>query len=254
MYYVFDGSYAGFMSCVFESFERKEPGAIPVTELDFQPGLFQEGRTVQTDLAKMERVLRGLRKQLGDQKVLDFFRAFLSEDRKVWLSSFHIIHQIFQAGPAVLTNYGDADVLYFSQTLHKVSRERHRMKAFTRFQKSADGLFFAIIEPDFNVLPLVSGFFKNRYADQRWLIYDVKRRYGLLHEEGYVSEVQLTAPEKDALTDKAATITLDERDAQFELLWKQYFKSTNIESRRNMKLHLQHVPRRYWKYLPEKQG
>ena len=32
----------------------------------------------------------------------------------------------------------------------------------------------------------------------------------------------------------------------------EYFKSTNIKSRKNMKLHLQHVPKRYWKYLTEK--
>ena len=33
---------------------------------------------------------------------------------------------------------------------------------------------------------------------------------------------------------------------------KNYFKSTNIVARKNTKLHTQHVPKRYWKYLTEK--
>src|SRR5690606_40837493 len=121
-----------------------------------------------------------------------------------------------------------------------------------RFSKSSDGLFFAIIEPDFNVLPLIVGFFKKRYADQKWLIYDVKRQYGLLYAKLNVMEVNLTLEEKDALSAKSV-IMLDKTDAHFQQLWKRYYQSTNIEARRNMKLHLQHVPRRYWKYLVEKQ-
>ncbi len=151
------------------------------------------------------------------------------------------------AAPPPLAKYQD------THNTHSIDEEL-RMKAFTRFQKSADGLYVAMIEPDFNVLPLISGFFTKRYADQRWLIYDVKRSYGLLHADGLVTEVELTDSKKGALTPADATVTWDERDVFFERLWKLYFKSTNIESRRNMKLHLQHVPKRYWKYLPEKQG
>ena len=43
-------------------------------------------------------------------------------------------------------------------------------------------------------------------------------------------------------------------DEEFEYqdLWNNYFKSTNIKSRINKKLHTQHIPKRYWKYLSEK--
>ncbi|RYE25413.1 MAG: DUF4130 domain-containing protein, partial [Sphingobacteriales bacterium] len=39
----------------------------------------------------------------------------------------------------------------------------------------------------------------------------------------------------------------------YQLLWKSYFNNSNIKERKNMKLHIQHIPRRYWKYLTEKQ-
>src|SRR5690606_25166558 len=181
-----------------------------------------------------------------------FFRVFLSEDIKAWTAAFTIIRRLFSGETKILQNYGDDDILYFTQTLKKVSRERHRMKAFVRFSKSSDGLFFAVIEPDFNVLPLIVDFFKKRYADQQWLIYDLKREYGILYDKLTVSEVNLTSIERQVLT-KDAIITLDAEDEHFQNLWKRYYQSTNIEARRNMKLHLQHVPRRYWKYLVEKQ-
>ncbi|HLT42574.1 MAG TPA: TIGR03915 family putative DNA repair protein, partial [Sphingobacteriaceae bacterium] len=175
-----------------------------------------------------------------------------SEDAKAYTVAFNIICQLFLGKNNILENYGDDEVLYFKQTLKKVSRERHRMKAFVRFSKSDDGLFFAVIEPDFNVLPLIAGFFKKRYADQRWLIYDVKRKYGLLYDKLNVSEVKISPEEKQALM-ADTVISLDEKDEHFQNLWKRYYHSTNIPARRNMKLHLQHVPKRYWKYLVEKQ-
>jgi probable DNA metabolism protein len=48
------------------------------------------------------------------------------------------------------------------------------MEAFVRFKKCQDGLFLSLVQPDFNVLPLIERHFRNRYQDQRWLIYDEK--------------------------------------------------------------------------------
>ena len=46
---------------------------------------------------------------------------------------------------------------------------------------------------------------------------------------------------------------LNQTENAYQDLWRVYFKSTNIVERRNLKLHYQHVPLRYWKYLSEKQ-
>jgi probable DNA metabolism protein len=44
----------------------------------------------------------------------------------------------------------------------------------------------------------------------------------------------------------------DEKEEIYQTLWQQYFTSINIKARKNMKLHIQHMPKRYWKYLVEK--
>ena len=44
----------------------------------------------------------------------------------------------------------------------------------------------------------------------------------------------------------------DDKEINYQKLWVEYFDHTNIKERKNMKLHVQHVPKRYWKYLTEK--
>ena len=252
MIYIFDGTYAGFLTAVFESFEFKQFNITPVTAVLHSNSLFEEETQIITDEDKFLRVKSGLEKRIGKNRATDFYRAFLSEDPKIWKISFRLIVEIFKGNTSILENFGDQDVLLFHQTLRKISRERHRMKAFVRFNKTSDGMFFALIEPDFNVLPLILPFFKNRYTDQSWLIYDVKRKYGCHYDTINIHEVVLDDFDQNKMQTSSIGIALDERDELFENLWKHYFKSTNIEVRKNLKLHLQHVPKRYWKYLPEK--
>ncbi|HWK98900.1 MAG TPA: TIGR03915 family putative DNA repair protein, partial [Parapedobacter sp.] len=180
MQYIFDGSYPGYLTGLFESFERGEWDATPRSTAIPQGSLFGSHRVITTDLAKAQRVQTGLVRQLGEKDAEAFFHVFLSEDPNAWASGYKLIQQIFKGRPNILKNFGEHHVLYFAKTLKQINRERHRMKAFVRFSKCSNGLFFATVEPDFNVLPLIAKFFKNRYADQSWLIFDIKRRYGIL--------------------------------------------------------------------------
>ena len=148
-------------------------------------------------------------------------------------------------------DYSDSTVLYIAQLAKKVGREKHRMEAFVRFQLTKDGIYFANIEPDFDVLPLISKHFRDRYADQKWLIYDVKRSYGIYYDLDHMEMVSLNLKDiHHNRTVKSAAFA--DEEYEYQTLWNDYFKSTNIASRINPKLHVQHVPKRYWKYLSEK--
>lgn len=159
---------------------------------------------------------------------------------------------VIKSANSVERNFANADVLFVNQTAKKVDREKHRMKAFIRFQKTKDELYYAIVQPDFNVLPLIISHFKDRYADQRWLIYDVRRKYGLFYDKKSVEEVNINFAEN--INDVAAKQNVyDEQEDLYQSLWQTYFDNVNIKARKNMKLHIQHMPKRYWKYLVEKQ-
>lgn len=252
MNYIFDGSYYGYLCCVFEAFERKEFDAIPTTSQQLEINIFSQKRQIHTDELKALRILTAMNKIIGPQNGKIFYHNFLSDSLSEWINGFRLMVELFRSGKINKQNYGRPDLLRIHQTVKKVSRERHRMKAFIRFVKSDNGLYTAIVEPDFNVIPLVVDFFKNRFTDQQWLIYDIRRKYGFYYDCRHIEEVS-SYGEDEVQNPYSLEIDLDPKEKEFQHLWKTYFKSTTIESRQNLKLHLRHVPKRYWKYLTEKQ-
>lgn len=251
---IFDGSFEGLLCGVFEAFEQKWFTARIVPQILHQPALIDESLAVAPDETRAARVWEGLKKTCGPKWANKLYTCYLSEDPQTFQHIFDFCIYVFQNGKGAQQNYGHPAVIGLTKMEKSVSRERHRMKAFVRFQETADGIFYAPVEPDYNVLPLIAGFFKNRYADQRWIIYDLKRRYGLYYNGEDVEEIrfeeQPALKNLDVLPDSSF---LDDKEALYGLLWKDYFKSTNIPARKNTKLHVQHVPKRYWKYLTEKQ-
>jgi probable DNA metabolism protein len=165
---------------------------------------------------------------------------------------FHYVQYVFSSKLSVEHDFSNTFVLAVKQTARKTDREKHRMEAFIRFQLTKDELYYATCQPDNNVLPLLEKHFRDRYADQRWLIYDITRQYGIYYDLQTVENVQLTF---NAGTSNGQNITaiFNEKEELYQHLWQQYFKSVNIEARKNTKLHIQHMPKRYWRYLTEKQ-
>src|SRR5690606_3156455 len=123
---------------------------------------------------------------------------------------FNFSCYIFSHPKGATLNYGNTYVLAVSQIARKVEREKHRMEAFIRFRHAADDIYYCGIDPDFNVLPLIMTHFKNRYADQKWVIYDLNRHYGLYYDLETVEEVQLNAAEEKRL--QSLTIGIQAND------------------------------------------
>jgi probable DNA metabolism protein len=250
--YVFDGSLEGLLCAVFEWFERK-PGQVKlITEAAFRPDAFSSVLHIYNEEKKADRVWKGLQTRLPKDWVRRFYCTYLSEMDTAYTALFGFSCYIFSNAPGSEKNYGNPFVLELSQTAVKVEREKHRMEAFIRFQHTADGIFYCGIDPDFNVLPLILNHFKNRYADQKWIIYDIKRQYGLFYNLEKVEEIKMDFnAHKNRL--RLSVPSLSDKEGLYAALWKDYFKSANIPARKNTKLHVQHVPKRYWKYLTEKQ-
>jgi probable DNA metabolism protein len=249
--YLFDGSLEGLLSAIFEWFERK-PGAIELrTQSSFQPEVFAEVFEVHSNSEKADRVWKGLQKRLNHNWMRKLLCAYLSEKSDAYCAIFHFTSYIFRNPPGCEKNYGNEYVLAISQTAIKVEREKHRMEAFIRFQHTTDGIFYCGIDPDFNILPLILNHFKDRYTDQKWIIYDLKRKYGLFYDLQNVDEITTEFNPKSLKN--LTQHQLNGKEKLYATLWKDYFKSTNITSRKNIKLHVKHVPKRYWKYLTEKQ-
>ena len=248
---IYDGSFDGFLSCVFQVYDLKLKQVNIQPESAVQPSLFGVSDEVLTDPVKADRVWTGVKKKTSATGRTRLYYAFLSEQPQIENLLLRYIQYALRSPAPIDSDFANADVLKVTQIAKSVGREKHRMEAFVRFRLTKDEFYFANIEPDFNVLPLISKHFKRRYADQKWLIYDLKRNYGIYYDLEKVDFIDLRLPEDFDATKTSEDFFASE-ELEFQTLWQDYFKSTNIASRKNMKLHIRHVPKRYWKYLSEK--
>ncbi|AXG68153.1 hypothetical protein KORDIASMS9_00343 [Kordia sp. SMS9] len=249
---VYDGSFEGFLSAVFKVYEEKIEHVDIQRETSVQPSFFGNTEEIISNKKHADRVWNGLKKKLTSYGRNQLYYAFLSEMNSVENVLLDYIRQVFASSDTIEKDFSNLTVLKVSKITRSVGREKHRMEAFVRFKLTKDGLYFSNVEPDFNVLPLIAKHFKSRYADQKWVIYDIKRNYGLHYNLDTVETIVMDFPKEFDFT-KTSGDFFAEEELAFQELWQNYFKSTNIESRKNMLLHVRHVPKRYWRYLSEKQ-
>jgi probable DNA metabolism protein len=220
---------------------------------DNQIPLFTDTYQVITDTEKSDRVLAALKKKISKSALNMLFVCYLSEIEKVETALFRYIQKALVSPESIELNFADDDVLFLSKIFKKVSNEATHFKQFVRFQKTADGLFFAVMDPLYNVLPLCSAFFVDRYADQQWILYDSRRNYGLFYDLKKTEIVHFDNPDIALKTGQLSPEKLDDYEVAFQNLWKNYLKATTIQERKNLRLQRQFMPKRFWKYLTEKQ-
>ena len=284
--YVFDNTLDGLLTAVFDSFFRKQQNVTLLVEGEQLPLFAGEPHRVVTDSEKAERVWKGLEKHLSREGLHMITLSWLSEERALNQPLFNMICKVFKPHPLapsprgeggafgmkermdITQNASDEDVLAVRNTCRRVLHEQLRMKQFIRFQKAKDGTYLAVVSPDHNVLPLITDHFSDRFNDQPWLIYDAKRHYGYYYSltpgpsprgEGRGNKVIRVTFEDEAAVPfdlsngKMDADVLSDNDKLFQDLWRTYFKAICIKERMNPRKQLSDMPRRYWKYMTEKQ-
>ncbi|MBZ9629161.1 TIGR03915 family putative DNA repair protein [Salegentibacter sp. LM13S] len=248
---IYDGTFNGLLSGIFLSYEEK----LQVVAIN-PPGLaneelFSESLEVITDKSKADRVWKAFKKIASPRGTNAVYYAYLSEEPGIELEILKYFQHTFHYKKSIDGDFANSHVLKIAQIAKKVSREKHRIEAFVRFQLTKDNIYFAKIEPDFNVLPIIKKHFTTRYSDQEWIIYDVKRKFGLYYNLHKTEIINIDFSENLGSSEENRYF-FDGSENDFQKLWKSYFGATTIKSRINTRLHQQHVPRRYWKYLTEK--
>lgn len=250
MTYVFDSSFEGLLCCVFTAFLRHEhPSHLRRT--DTQPSLFADELVIDTDETQSGRVWRALQRTLSPGELNGVAASFLCDDPEFDLPLFRVLCRIFTEGAASIRDFSSPDTLIMLQNARRVNAEAHRVLQFMRFQKAADGTYFGMMEPAYDVMPQAVEHFRDRFSDGRFIIYDQRRQYGYAYAEGILRRLRLPDVEKftgGQLPDEMA----DPEEQLFQQLWRTYFKAIAIPERHNPRKQRQDMPVRFWKYLTEK--
>lgn len=176
--YFYDGTYDGLMCCVFASFENKE---IPVAlETRKQVTLFRS-RDIPTDHRKALSVRRWVRNRISLEASEMIQQTFLSdlEDRDMRILYF--IRLGCRVGARAVEMVDNEDVRAMRRAMEQLSKEAHYTLGLVRFC-DCGGILAAQINPSNNVLPIIAGYFCEKYED--FVIYDKNHMMALIYRDG----------------------------------------------------------------------
>lgn len=236
--YRYDGSFPGFLCCVFASYARHELPAAVCGPQDGQTSLFGSV-DIATQAARAHRVAAGLGR-LGTAVKERVSVGFLSTEPGKDLALLRFARLCFDDGPAAARRLGDPDVAAAFALERAVNNEANKFIEFLRFEQRGT-MLGAVIHPKNNVLPLLRPHFCSRLPDEDFLIFDATHGMALLRQGG---AVRYLAMERYAPAP-------DEAEAQWQALWKRFFHALAIESRRDPKGQMGHAPKRYWRDMCE---
>jgi len=251
--YLYDKTFEGLLTAVFDAYSRKIFPDVLLAEGSMLPLFTEEVYTVYTQDDKADRVWKGIEKKLTAGACRMIRAVWLSEEANADQLLFRFIRKNLDSPTSIETNFGDQDVLAMMKLAKSVNFEAEHIRQFVRFQKTADGVYFAPIEPKYNALPLSVEYFHDRFSDQEWVVYDTRRKYGYHYDLKKVEQFTFNGKDPISISGRLHPDQLDKHEPLFEDFWKSYIKTLTIRERFNPKLQRQHMPVRFWKYLIEKQ-
>lgn len=236
----YDGTLAGFLTCVFQCYvHREEPCEFYTPEqlcCSFYPL-----RTVETDQEKARRVYRSLMEKMGREGQETVVRGFLTclPEREVWL--WRLIRMGYRRGPSLLLDLADPTVDKVVKAVRFLGHEAHQFTGFVRFSEQ-DGVLVSQIEPKNRVLPLLRPHFCGRYPQERFVIFDRTHGQALFYQ-----------PIKWAILDveKFTPGDPDETELAYRRMWRSFYRTISIEGRYNPKCRQTNMPKRYWSTMTE---
>lgn len=242
MVYYYDGSFEGFLCCIFESYACKEVPTAIYRDEDSIPTLFAS-RTVQSDRDHANRVFRKIVKcspYAGELTQKGFLTCLPEKE----LLLYRLVEKLLREGSGFLGNFSDETLHPVATAVRHLNGEAHLLKGFVRFSELG-GVLGSEIEPKNRVLPLLRSHFCARYREEKFFIYDRTHKEALFHANGKavirpLEDFEMAPP--------------DETEATYRLLWKRFYDTIAIKERENSKCRMTQMPKRYWTTMTEFQN
>ena len=238
--YLHDGTPEGFLTALRHAHSHDDTEVdIPATGRT-QPGLFSVPHHLESDPTQARALLDKLAGQHGAEVSRRLMYLYYSESSDAGALALAYLRLLDRHGKDVDQHHAHPAIQSLHHICQKVGREIHRFKGLLRFTEVDPPALQALMEPDYNILMAVTGYFRRRLGGQPWLIVDVRRQRAAHWDTRQLSFL-------DAALEPAGRSSPDE----MARLWQTFYRSVAIPDRKNESLRRQHMPERYWKYLSE---
>lgn len=243
MDFLYDGSFDGLLTALFYAYPTKKDARI-YRNSAYETTLFSTYKNVDVELDKADRVFNGIRSKLSPSTLKNVYLLYLSEIDDVENLILDYIRLCFKYGAEINLAKNNEIIRKVDLFCRKVTLEVQRFYGFIRFKEIAVLTFYAPIEPDHNILPLLGNHFKSRFSDQRFIIHDLKRRFCLIYD------LKELFYEKLSLDENHTLLKANVKDS-YESLFATYFKAATLQERINKRQQHAYMPIRYFKHLVE---
>jgi probable DNA metabolism protein len=274
--YLYDGSFEGFLTCVYEHYYSGVAGAI-FPPGAYQPDMFAAPRTVRTDAGKAGKVEAAIREKLSPHALARVYRVFRTSvaDREMLLLNY--LRFCFRRGPGAAFLHTHPLVLPVDTAERKIANEVHRLCGLIRFSEvavwsgtgeegvvgrgavreevadAAGGgaaknheILYARVSPDHDVLEFIAPHFVDRFKNEPFIIHDTMRGRAVFawRRRWHIA---------DFTEEDAALLSRTTGEEAYRTLWRGYFEAMAIKERTNPRCQRNLMPARYWRDLPEMQ-
>lgn len=237
-YFDYDRSFEGLMTVIFELYEDIERAKFMP---EAQSTLFDTKVFIATDMVKATRVLKALEEKFPKRFMREIIAVFLSCDTNKEDILIRATKGVFERGYGYIFS-SEVAASEFRRIRRNVLSENHSYKGLLRFKEVEGGVMLAEFEPKNDILSLIVPHFVKRLPTINFVIADVKRGTAAMHMKGEVEFLEL----------KELDYKVSEREQFFEEAWKDFYKAITITEKKNEKLMISNMPKRYWRYLIEK--
>ena len=171
----YDGSFTGFLTlCAALLSQGEEPEEIISAE-PLQNDLFRTIISVASDENRGEKMLAAIASRISPDSCRLLWQAFLSEAPGVELLLWRYLSFGRTTGVKCDRFLAHPAVGPVHRLANSVGQEAHRLMGIIRFQETAGGQWYALVEPAYQVLELIAPHFAARCSDMNWLIHDRRR-------------------------------------------------------------------------------
>ena len=234
--YLYDGKYNSLLSLIIELIKNRiEPLNIK-SENAYEMNLLDEPVYL-----KLEQKNICIFKKLPKSIIRTIWYIFLSDYKDRELLIYNFFKLALKYKEEVFRHRNLEEINQVLKITKYVGSEAHKMKGFLRFKHVNNKFYYAEIEPNNNIIPILAHHFKERLKEP-WVIYDIKRKiYAFydLKKVVYLNNIQ------------ALSLSIDSDEKECEDLWKTFFKIIAIKERKNLKCQMNFMPKRYWNHMLE---
>ena len=239
--YIYDDTFVQLLNLIYFLIKNKmKPGNIQNTY--YSPTLLDE--IIHLEISEDPELITNLIQEMGPDTYRTIYYVFLSTEENKELIIYYLILNGFKYKDQLLYHRNLKCVTKAITISKYVLHEAHKYKGFIRFKELDNHVLYAEIEPLNDILYFISHHFEKRLKQEYWIIKDVKR--GILSI--YDKHKYILISENDF---KLSTTKLSQQEWKMEKLWKLFYQTIGIETRKNERCRRNFMPKKYWKYMIE---